>query len=46
MIKICGKSLWKPLEMIFKPCIIKGKYPSEWKKANPVPVHKKRDKIA
>ena len=41
MIKICGKSLCKPLEMIFKPCIIKGEYPSEWKKANVVPVHKK-----
>ena len=44
MIKICGKSLCKPLEMIFKSCIIKGEYPSEWKKANVVPVHKKGDK--
>ena len=41
MIKICGKSLCKPLEMIFKSCIIKGEFPSEWKKANVVPVHKK-----
>ena len=24
MVKICGNSLWKPLEMIFKSCIIKG----------------------
>ena len=30
--------------MIFKSCIIKGEYPSEWKKANVVPVHKKGDK--
>ena len=44
LIKICGKSLCKPLEMIFKSCIIKGEYPSEWKKANVVPVHKKGDK--
>ena len=44
MIKICGKSLYKPLEMIFKSFIIKGEYPSELKKANVVPVHKKGDK--
>ena len=44
MIKICGKSLCKPLEILFKSCIIKGAYPSEWKKANVVPVHKKGDK--
>ena len=34
MIKICANSLWKPLEMIFESCIIKGKFLSEWKKAN------------
>ena len=44
MIKSCGKPLCKPLEMIFKSCLIKGEYPSEWKKANVVPVHKKGDK--
>ena len=44
MIKICGKSLYKHLEMIFKSCIIKGEYPCDWKKANVVPVHKKGDK--
>ena len=44
MIKICGRSLCKPLEMIFKSCIKKGEYPSAWKKANVVPVHKKGDK--
>ena len=41
MIKICGNSLCKPLEMIFKSCIIKGGFPSEWKKFNVVPGHKK-----
>ena len=44
MIKICGNSLCKPLEIIFKSCIIKGEFPSEWKKANVVSVHKKSDK--
>ena len=29
MIKICGNSLSKPLEMTFKSCIIKGEFPSE-----------------
>ena len=44
MIKICGKSLCKPLEINFQSCIINGEYPSAWKKANIVPVHKKSDK--
>ena len=44
MIKICGNSLCKLLEMICKSCIIKGEFSSEWKKANVVPVHKKSDK--
>ena len=43
MIKISGKSLCTTLEIIFKSCIIKGEYPSERKKANVVPVHKKGD---
>ena len=41
MTKSCGNSLCKPLEMIFKSHIIKGEFPSDWKKANVVPVHKK-----
>ena len=41
MIKICGNSLCKPLEMIFNSCMIKGEFPSEWKKAIVVHVHKK-----
>ena len=43
MIKIRGKSLCKPLEIIFKSCIIKREYTPEWKKANVVPVHKVGD---
>ena len=41
MIKICGNSLCEPLEIIFKSCIIKGEFSSEWKKANVVQVHRK-----
>ena len=41
MLKICGDSIWKPLELIFKSCIENGKVPIEWKKANVVQVHKK-----
>ena len=44
MLKICDKSICKPLELIFQPCIKHGKFPNEWKMANMVPVHKKSDK--
>ena len=42
MLKICGPSIYKPLEVIFKQCTETGFFPSEWKKANIVPIHKKR----
>ena len=41
MLKICGDSILKPLELIFKSCIESGKFPIEWKKGNAVTVHKK-----
>ena len=44
MLKICGSSIYKPLEIIFKQGIETGFFPSEWKKANVVPIHKKGDK--
>ena len=44
MLKICGSSIYQPLEMIFKQCIETGFFPSEWKKANIVLIHKKGDK--
>ena len=44
MIKICGKSVCKFLQLIFSQCIDTGSFPLEWKKANVVPVHKKSDK--
>ena len=44
MLKICGNPTYKPLQLIFRSCIENGKFPSEWKKANVVPVHKKGNK--
>ena len=44
MLKTCGESILKPLELMFKSCIESGKFPIEWKKANVVPVHKKNNK--
>ena len=43
MLKICGSSVCRPLQIIYKSCLDRGKFPQEWKKAN-VPVHKKNDK--
>ena len=44
MMKICDTSVCRPLKLIFQSCLKKGKFPTEWKKANVVPVHKKGDK--
>ena len=41
MLKICGKSIIKPLLIIYKKYLEKRCFPNEWKKANVVPVHKK-----
>ena len=40
MIKLCGKSICKPLLIIFKDCLSEGKFPHEWEKGNIVPAHK------
>ena len=42
MLKICGKSIIKPLLIIYKKCLEKGCFPNEWKKANVAPVHEKK----
>ena len=44
MLKICGDSVCVPLERIFKQALLTGVFPSEWKKGNIVPIHKKCDK--
>ena len=41
MIKICDKSIVDPFCCIFERCIEIGMYPTQWKKANIIPVHKK-----
>ena len=42
--KAHGNSIFKPLQLIFRSCIENGKFPSEWKNANVVPVHNKGNK--
>ena len=44
MIKICDKSLIKPLPFLFKTSVRSSHYPDIWKKSNIIPVHKKNDK--
>ena len=44
MLKICGSTIYRPLEIIFKEALSTGLFPSEWKKGNIVPIHKKGDK--
>ena len=46
MLKICGLSICKTLEVIFKSCIESGIFPLEWKKANAFPVHKRWQTIS
>ena len=33
-LKICGSSVCRLLEIVYKSCLDKGKFPQEWKKAN------------
>ena len=44
MVKICDDSICKPLKLIFQFCLESGKFPSKWKKANVVRIHKKGNK--
>ena len=44
MLKVYGPSIYKPLEIIFNQCLEIDVFPSEWKKGNIVPIHKKGDK--
>ena len=44
MIKICDKSLLKPLIILFENSIKSSCYPDIWKRSNIIPVHKKNDK--
>ena len=44
MVRICDKAICKPLHLIFSSCIESGIFPTEWEKANVVPIHKRDDK--
>ena len=44
MIKLCSKSVVKPLSVIFNNSIDTGTFPDIWKRSNIIPVHKKGDK--
>ena len=44
MLKICGSSIYGPLELIFKENLGTGLFPSNWKKGDIVPIHRKDDK--
>ena len=44
MLKICGDSIYEPLEIIFRQALLTGIFLSEWKKGNIVPVQKKSGK--
>ena len=44
MIKLCSKSIVRPLKLIFDSAISSGYFPDSWKKGNIVPVHKKENK--
>ena len=43
MLKVCGDTINKPLELVFKQPLMTGTYPSDGKKGNIAPVHKKGD---
>ena len=45
MLKLCGKSMCKTAWFILQSCIKHGEFPTEWKKANAFPVHKKKWQI-
>ena len=44
MLKSCGNTINRHLELIFKQSLITCTCPSDWKKGNIVPFHKKGDK--
>ena len=41
MLKLRGEAISRPLNIIFTTCLNTANFPSEWKKGNVVPIHKK-----
>ena len=44
MIEICDSAIVEPLCLIFEKCLETGVYPTSWKRANIIPVHKKNSR--
>ena len=44
MIKMCGSSIIKPLQLLFNNCVELGVFPNIWKMANVLPVQTKNSK--
>ena len=44
ILKSCGKSICRPLELIFNECILNLFSTSKWKNGNVVPIYKKNDR--
>ena len=44
IIKLCGNSTSRPLELILNECISNGVFPSEWKKEEVMRIHKRNEK--
>ena len=44
MLKVCGNTICKPLELVLKQALTTGVFSPEWKKGNIVPCYKKGDK--
>ena len=44
MLKLCAKSISKPLHILDNNSVINECFPNQWKKANVIPVYKKGDK--
>ena len=44
MLKLCGKSICKLLDLIFQSCIKQGEFPTEWKKIKCCSCPQKSDK--
>ena len=42
MLKLCDQSIFKTLSIVFKSCLTQGIFPSEWKKTNVLPTHRKK----
>ena len=44
MIELCDIEIVKPLYLIYMKCLETGRFPSSWKKANVLPIHKKENR--